>query len=75
MKKTSLYIDEEIDAGLARRAAAEGVSKAEVIRRALREAAVRAPRLKPFGRGIIKDGPPNLSTSLDDGTDETFGTV
>jgi hypothetical protein len=32
MKKTSLYIDPEVDRALTRRAAAEGVSKAELVR-------------------------------------------
>ena len=46
MKKTSLYIEDDVDAALGRLAEAEGVSKAEVIRRALRAAANGAPRPK-----------------------------
>ena len=39
MKKTSIYIEPDVDVALARRAAAEGTTKAELIRQALREAA------------------------------------
>jgi hypothetical protein len=35
MKKTSLYIDPEVDRALERRAAAEGITKAELVRRVL----------------------------------------
>jgi predicted nucleic acid-binding protein len=35
LKKTSIYLDEELDHGLARRAAEEGITKAELIRRTL----------------------------------------
>jgi hypothetical protein len=39
MRKTSIYIEPDVDIALARRAAAEGTTKAELIRRALRDAA------------------------------------
>jgi hypothetical protein len=47
MKKTSLYLDPQIDGALARRAAAEGITKAELIRRVLAEAAKPGARPKP----------------------------
>ncbi len=48
MKKTSIYLEDELDRALALRAAEEGVTKAEFIRRALkgvvaRPAASRSP--------------------------------
>jgi hypothetical protein len=52
MKKTSLYIDPEVDRALARRAAAEGVTKAEFVRRVLAAAVVERPR--PMARGVFE---------------------
>jgi len=52
MKKTSLYIDPEVDRALARRAAAEGVTKAELVRRMLAAAVVERPR--PMARGVFE---------------------
>jgi hypothetical protein len=72
VKKTSLYIEEQVDAALERRAHAEGVPKAEVIRRALREAANGAPRPKPQGKGVIK-GPGDVMARFDAYLDEDFG--
>lgn len=53
MKKTSVYLEPEIDRGLDRIARARGISKAEVIRRALAEAVRRAerPRITAIGVG------------------------
>jgi hypothetical protein len=61
MKKTSLYIEPEVDHALARRAEAEGISKAEVIRRALREAANGAPQPRITAIGVLKGLPPDLA--------------
>ena len=44
MKKTSIYLDAEVDRGLARVAAAQGITKAELIRRSLAHAVAEAPR-------------------------------
>lgn len=44
MKKTSLYLPPELDEALARRAADEGLTKAELIRRTLEQAVLRPPR-------------------------------
>lgn len=65
MKKTSIYIEPEIDVALTRRAAAEGITKAQVIREALRAAAGAAVRVKPQARGVF-EGPPDLSSRADD---------
>ncbi len=64
MKKTSLYIEEEVDAGLARRAAAEGISKAEIIRRALREAADVEATLPFTAVGVFR-GPGDMADNVD----------
>ncbi len=73
MKKTSLYIDEEVDAGLARRAAAEGISKAELIRRGLRQLA-DGEDITPFTAIGVFEGPGDLAENADrylDGFGET----
>jgi len=64
VRKTSLYIETEVDRALARRAAAEGISKAEVIRRALSVAAEAAPPPRPSAHGVF-DGPADLSVEVD----------
>jgi hypothetical protein len=74
LKKTSIYLDEELDHGLARRAAEEGVTKAEYIRRTLSGAVQRPKRPKPKGIGIIKGGPTDMSRNVDKYLRETgFG--
>jgi hypothetical protein len=65
MKKTSIYIEPEVDVALARRAAAEGTTKAEVIRQALRDAARGTLRVKPRARGVF-NGPADLSANTDE---------
>jgi hypothetical protein len=44
VKKTTIYLEPEVDLALARLATHEGVTKAEIIRRALRLTASSAPR-------------------------------
>jgi Ribbon-helix-helix protein, copG family len=65
MKKTSLYIEPEVDAALTRKAEAEGISKAELIRRKLRETAEDAPRPRLVGIGTVKGAPPDVSENVD----------
>lgn len=64
MKKTSIYIEPDVDIALARRAAAEGTTKADLIRRALREAASGSVRVKPNARGVFT-GPADLAAGAD----------
>jgi len=64
MKKTSIYIEPDVDIALSRRAAEEGTTKAEVIRRALREAAAGSLRVKPGARGVFA-GPADLAEHAD----------
>ncbi len=65
MKKTSIYIEPEVDVALTRRAAAEGTTKAELIRQALREAASGSVRVKPRARGVFV-GPADLASHVDE---------
>jgi hypothetical protein len=64
MKKTSIYIEPAVDIALSRRAAEEGTTKAELIRRALREAASGSLRVKPSARGVFS-GPADLAERAD----------
>jgi len=59
LKKTSIYLDEELDHGLARKAAEEGITKAELIRQTLDAAVHRPKRPKPKSIGIIKGPVPD----------------
>jgi hypothetical protein len=59
LKKTSIYLDEDLDQGLARKAAEEGVTKAEYIRRTLSSAVERPRRPRVKGIGMIKGPVPH----------------
>jgi Ribbon-helix-helix protein, copG family len=63
MKKTSIYIAPEVDRALARRAAAEGSTKAALIRDALAQAGAPAAA-KPCACGVFDD-PGDLSQDVD----------
>jgi hypothetical protein len=65
MKKTSIYIDSDVDAALTRRAAAEGTTKAELIRTALRTAAGSSLSVKPRASGVFA-GPADLAERVDE---------
>ena len=64
MKKTTLYLEPETDRALERLATQRGVSKAEVMRAALREAAMRAerPRIRAIG---LASGPGDVADDVD----------
>jgi hypothetical protein len=64
MKKTSIYVDPEVDLALARRATAEGTTKAALIRIALETAAAPAKRARPRACGVF-DGPGDLAANAD----------
>ncbi len=64
MKKTSIYIEDEVDRALTRRAAAQGTTKAAVIRDALAQAGAVAAAAKPCACGVF-DGPGDLSQDVD----------
>lgn len=65
MKKTSLYLDEDLDLALARRAAEEGTTKAELIRRTLAGAVMRPRRPKPKAIGIVNSGLGDVAENVD----------
>ena len=74
MKKTSLYLDPDLDEALARRAADEGLTKAEFIRRTLAGALSRPPRVKPQAVALVKDGKAGVARDVDAYLDATgFG--
>jgi len=73
VKKTSVYLDPELDRALARIAAAEGVSRAELIRAAIAERVARSarPRISAIAVG---EGPGDVAGSVDRHLSETgFG--
>jgi len=57
LKKTSIYLDEDLDHRLARRAADEGITKAELIRRTLTAAVQRPQRPRPEAVGLADARP------------------
>jgi Ribbon-helix-helix protein, copG family len=65
VKKTSIYVDPEVDRALGRRAVAEGTTKAALIRDALADAAAPAMRVKPRGCGVFA-GPGDLSANVEE---------
>lgn len=74
MKKTSLYIEPEIDAALTRIAEQRGITKAELIRRSLRDVAEAVPRPQISAIGI-GEGPDDVAKDVDRHLAETgFGT-
>lgn len=64
MKKTSIYLDPDVDRALTRRANAQGTTKAALIRDALAEAAGPARRPRPRACGVF-DGPGDLARNAD----------
>ena len=74
VKKTTLYLEPDLDRALARLAVERGVTKAEVIRGALREATGRSarPRIQAIG---VANGPGDVAGDVDRHLRETgFGT-
>ena len=61
VKKTSVYLEPDLDEALARRAADEGLTKAEFIRRTLAGAIQRPRRVRPQAVGLHDDGPVDLA--------------
>jgi Ribbon-helix-helix protein, copG family len=74
MKKTSIYLDDELDRLLALRAAEDGVTKAEYIRRGLATLANR-PQRPRISVGIFDSGLGDLARNHDKYLAESdFGT-
>lgn len=63
MKKTSIYLDPALDRALDRRARAQGIAKAELLRRLLADGLGEAIRPKPAGRGVF-EGPRDLAAEV-----------
>jgi predicted transcriptional regulator len=73
VKKTSVYLEPELDRALERLAARRHVSKAEAIRQALRQAVSGAPRPRVQAIGIA-EGPGDVAGDVDRHLRETrFG--
>ncbi len=75
LKKTTVYLEPELDRAVERLAIRQGISKAEVIRRALREATrdLEPPRIEAIGVGR---GPGDVADDVDRHLTETgFGTT
>lgn len=73
MKKITVYLDPETDRALDRLAKAQGISKAEVIRRALRGAVQGVERLRVTAIGV-GPGPGDVADNVDRHLEETgFG--
>lgn len=64
VKKTSLYLEPDLDRALARAASAQGVTKAELVRRTLARAVAKSIRPKPSAAGVF-DGPADLAGDVD----------
>jgi hypothetical protein len=65
LKKTSIYLDEELDQALARRAAEDGITKAQLIRTTLAGAVTRPRRVRPEAVGVIGGGPADMAANVD----------
>jgi hypothetical protein len=61
VKKTSVYLEPDLDEALARRAADEGLTKAEFIRRTLAGAVQRPRRVRPSAVGLHDSAPADLA--------------
>ncbi len=75
VRKTSVYLEPELDRAIAQLAERQGVTKAEAIRRALRVAVSGAgrPRLRAIGVGA---GPGDVADDVDRHLAETgFGSA
>lgn len=62
--KTSIYLDTDVDRALASMAAAQGTTKAALIRDALAKAVAAAPRSRPRAAGVF-EGPGDLARNAD----------
>jgi hypothetical protein len=65
VKKTSLYLDPELDEALARRAEEEGLTKAELIRRTLAGSVRKPKRPKPHV-GVFRSTDGGIARRVED---------
>ena len=73
MRKTTVYLDEELLRALKRMATELGRPEAELVREAIRRFAASAGRPTARSLGIVA-GPGNLASRTDELLDEGFGT-
>ncbi len=72
MKRTTIYLPDELKAALERTAAAEGKSEAEIVRLAV--ASATAEHISPRPRlPLFKTGDPTLAERVDEELVEGFG--
>lgn len=71
-KKTSIYLDRELDLALARYASSHGISKAEAIRRAVADIVATAPRPRITAIGVA-NGPGDIAANDERYLLEGFG--
>ena len=64
MKKSSIYLEPELDRALSHAAARQKLSKAEFIRRTLSAAVADDVTVRPSGIGVF-DGPRDLAENAD----------
>ena len=64
MKKTSVYLEPELDRALARLAGARGITKAELIRRSLAAAVATESRPRITAIGLF-EGPGDVADNVD----------
>lgn len=74
MKKTTVYLPEELKAALERAAAAEQRSEAELIRQAIREAVLHRDRAPAPKVPLFQSGDPMLAERVEEAL-EGFGEV
>ena len=65
MKKSSIYLDQDLDRALSHAAARQNLSKAEFIRKTLSAAVASDVAVRPSGIGVF-DGPDDLAENADD---------
>ncbi|MCI0586456.1 MAG: ribbon-helix-helix domain-containing protein [Planctomycetes bacterium] len=73
MRKTTVYLDEDLRRALARTAKKEGRSEAEIIRDALRQRVLPLRRPRPRSAGVWNSGDPNLASRDEELLAEIFG--
>jgi len=72
MKKTTVYLPDELKAALERAAAAQGRSEAELVREAVRELTQRLEPPRPR-LPLFSSGDPTLAERVDEELREGFG--
>jgi hypothetical protein len=72
VKKSSIYLEPELDRALSHAAARQKLSKAEFIRQTLSAAVAGEKAVRPSGIGVF-DGPRDLAANADRHLDDGFG--